>query len=91
MLGRVARLQDRRSPFPGLPGDKHLGGGIYAGARSSTAASAVTMLRNRLRTRAIERAVRTDPRAAQKELRFDVPDAAAKAAYLARSSQVTRT
>lgn len=81
-LGRLARAVDARHPFPGLPGDRHLGGNLYSGARASHTSSAASLVRHVTDSRRIERAVArgTDP---GKALWDDVPDAAARAAYFA--------
>jgi|GEM_PF-1552760 len=85
LLGRAAEARDARVRFPGLPGDPHQGGALYAAARPRLTTTAGVLVANAVRTRAVERRVRRTPEAAQKELRRDVPDAAAKDEYLRRS------
>lgn len=90
LLGRVARRRDDREPPPGLPGDAHRGGGIYAAARPGTASTLAALLRGRRATRRTERAVRRGvPGADEKALLLDVPDERAERAYFAfvRSSE----
>lgn len=85
-LGAAARLQDRRIPFPGLPGDRHQGGALYGAARPGLMTCAGALVTDLVRRRAIERRVRRFPEAAGKALRRDVPDLAAKREYLLRST-----
>ena len=79
--GHLVRSRDRRSRFPGLPGDPHLGGTLYAAARSGVGPSVAATAR-------IKRTVWRDERrharhgSGSHPLRVDVPDALARRGYL---------
>lgn len=76
--GRAARVRDRYVPFPGLPGDEHLGGSLYVCARNSVGASLLQAARYLVE---IRESARTGPGAPP--LHADVPDPAARRQYLA--------
>ncbi len=80
--GRLARSRDARHPFPGLPGDARLGGGVYAAARPSAAVSAGQLAAKHVQARLIEWRHRAG-RDAVRPLQEDVPDVAAREAYFA--------
>lgn len=79
---RVARRRDARSPFPGLPGDRSLGGNEYPAARRGTVDSAVMLVRHHAAARRSGRRHDAGQDVAR-PLQIEVPDAAARAAYFA--------
>jgi hypothetical protein len=83
--GQLARLRDKRIPFPGLPGDRHLGGNFYSGTRASLLSSAATVLREHLSARRYEARLAAGG-AARESLEIDVPDRDAMARYFAMAA-----
>ncbi|MGH1561890.1 nucleotidyltransferase family protein [Mumia sp. DW29H23] len=79
---RVARSRDRRRPFPGLPGDDHLGGTLYGAARRGVVRSVTSAIASRRTLRAEEQAFDARDGRPSRPLQEDVPDTAARAAYL---------
>ncbi|WP_022882161.1 nucleotidyltransferase family protein [Gryllotalpicola ginsengisoli] len=83
--GALVRRKDDSVPFPGLPGDRHLGGVLFSSARDTVTASAVEAAISGWRTRRTERRVdRHGPE--ERVLYQDVPDVRARRAYLAAVS-----
>lgn len=78
--GAFVAANQRKRPFPALPGDRHAGSSIYSGARDSLPATVMATLdlavSARLRERRIER---EGPEG--RVLQRDVPDADARRAY----------
>ncbi|WP_229243737.1 nucleotidyltransferase family protein [Cellulosimicrobium marinum] len=81
----VVQARDGRTPFPGLPGDRHLGGALYAGARRTVAGSSVGLLRDALDARRYARRGHAGIYEVE-PLGHDVPDARARAEYFAAAS-----
>ncbi len=79
--GRLAAWRDRQAPFPGLPGDPHLGGNLYSGARRGFPASTVTTARGRVMARHTEAALRQGQVDGDRALHRDVPNIPARTAY----------
>ncbi len=79
--GRLVRARDGRTRFPGLPGDPHLGGALYAGARRGVASSLVATTRIRHTVWRDERR-HASGEGSPHPLRLDVPDVRARRAYL---------
>lgn len=79
--GRLAARRDARSPFPGLPGDPHLGGNMYSGARRRLLRTIWTSGRSHIAARCIE-ANLNRANAWERALYRDVPDQAARNRYL---------
>lgn len=81
LWARVTRLRDGRTSFPGLPGDPWLGGAEYAAARTGVLDSAAALVRYR-RVVGRHEAERAAGTFVEQPLQLDVPDEAARAAYL---------
>ncbi|WP_028707945.1 nucleotidyltransferase family protein [Propionicicella superfundia] len=85
LWGRLAHRRDARGAFPGLPGDRATGGRLYSSARRTVVASSREALVEAYQVRAIERRVAAEG-PEERVLYRDVPDPAAREAYLAAVS-----
>jgi hypothetical protein len=84
---RIVASRDSRIRFPGLEGDRHLGGALYSGTRATWWGSVVGSLSDGLRVRRFER--RGD--AGDYEVSVldeDVPDAAARKRYFDQMASI---
>ena len=83
--GRLAAQRDDRAPFPGLPGDTHLGGNMYSSARRGLIRTVVTSGRAYLAVRRIEAKLDDIALGEERILHRDVRDDAARESYLDRT------
>lgn len=83
LWGSMTELRDASVPFPGLPGDEHLGGGLYVSARRRVLASGAALVRHAVGAWRAER----HPRTGAPPLYADIPDEQARRRYLAAVSQ----
>lgn len=79
--GGIAERRERRHPFPGLPGEPHIGGNLYTAARNNLPLSAARLVRSALEVRRIEARERAGKNI-ERELELDVPDAVSQRSYL---------
>jgi hypothetical protein len=86
LWGRLARMRDRTFPLPGLPGDSHLGGSLYASARRGLLRSASQLLISRWQMRRLESPTQGAKETESEALSRDVPDSTARSDYLRRAS-----
>jgi hypothetical protein len=84
LWGRMVAARDAAVPFPGLPGDEHLGGTLYAAARRGFFAGLTTAVANRAQLFGIERRVQLDHETETQALERDVEDEHARSRYLER-------
>jgi hypothetical protein len=84
LWGRLVAARDAAVPFPGLPGDEHLGGTLYASARRGLPASLANALADRVRLRWIERRAERAHETESEALERDVTDDRAQQRYLER-------
>ncbi|WP_299087631.1 nucleotidyltransferase family protein [Microbacterium aurum] len=82
----LAARRDRQRPFPGLPGDRALGGILYSSARDNAASAAAAAVRSGIEVRRLQSRAH-DPLAAHNPLDDDVPDARAREHYMATVGQ----
>ncbi|MGI8457565.1 MAG: nucleotidyltransferase family protein [Propionibacteriaceae bacterium] len=84
LWGRLVTARDVAVPFPGLPGDKHLGGTLYAAARRRFGASVATAVSNRIELFGIERRAHLVHETETQALERDVMNHQARSRYLER-------
>lgn len=86
LASRIVRFRERLHDFPALPGDKAMSGADVEGARDRAFDTVTTLYRQRSAQYRLEaRLARTGPE--QNVLDRDVPDAAARRAYLEFASR----
>lgn len=85
--GALARHRDRDRPFPGLPGDRRLGGNVYGATRPGLTESAACLVAYTARARRDgwrHRRRETGDGSVERPLQRDVADAVARTEYFAR-------